>query len=183
MAVREIVKYGDLILRKQCRDVEDIFSVSTLVEDMFDTMYEEDGIGLAANQIGEDLNLFVIDISHKDEGEKPRVFINSKIIDKKGECLSVEGCLSIPGIQVELKRSEFITLQYYSLEGEQKKREFNDLMARAIQHEMDHLNGIFIVDRISDLVKMQYKKDLKEIEEDALKESKVREKKNTKKKK
>jgi peptide deformylase len=146
------------------------------VEDMFDTMYEEDGIGLAANQIGEDLNLFVIDISHKDEAEKPRVFINSKIIDKKGECLSVEGCLSIPGIQVELKRSEFITLQYYSLEGEQKKREFNDLMARAIQHEMDHLNGIFIVDRISDLVKMQYKKDLKEIEEDALKESKVREK-------
>ena len=176
MAVREIVKYGELILRKQCRDVEDIFSVSTLVEDMFDTMYEEDGIGLAANQIGEDLNLFVIDISHKDEAEKPRVFINSKIIDKKGECLSVEGCLSIPGIQVELKRSEFITLQYYSLEGEQKKREFNDLMARAIQHEMDHLNGIFIVDRISDLVKMQYKKDLKEIEEDALKESKVREK-------
>ena len=176
MAVREIVKYGDLILRKQCRDVEDIFSVSTLVEDMSDTMYEEDGIGLAANQIGEDLNLFVIDISHKDEGEKPRVFINSKIIDKKGECLSVEGCLSIPGIQVELKRSEFITLQYYSLEGEQKKREFNDLMARAIQHEMDHLNGIFIIDRISDLVKMQYKKDLKEIEEVALKESKVREK-------
>ena len=176
MAVREIVKYGDLILRKQCRDVEDIFSVSTLVEDMFDTMYEEDGIGLAANQIGEDLNLFVIDISHKDEAEKPRVFINSKIIDKKGECLSVEGCLSIPGIQVELKRSEFITLQYYSLEGEQKKREFNGLLARAIQHEMDHLNGIFIVDRISDLVKMQYKKDLKEIEEDALKESKVREK-------
>ena len=176
MAVREIVKYGNLILRKQCGDVEDIFSVSPLVEDMFDTMYEEDGIGLAANQIGEDLNLFVIDISHKDEAEKPRVFINSKIIDKKGECLSVEGCLSIPGIQVELKRSEFITLQYYSLEGEQKKREFNDLMARAIQHEVDHLNGIFIVDRISDLVKMQYKKDLKEIEEDALKESKVREK-------
>jgi len=176
MAVREIVKYGDLILRKQCRDVEDIFSVSTLVEDMFDTMYEEDGIGLAANQIGEDLNLFVIDISHKDEAEKPRVFINSKIIDKKGECLSVEGCLSIPGIQVELKRSEYITLQYYSLEGEQKKREFNGLLARAIQHEMDHLNGILIVDRISDLVKMQYKKDLKEIEQDALKESKVREK-------
>ena len=176
MAVREIVKYGALILRKQCGDVEDIFSVSPLVEDMFDTMYEEDGIGLAANQIGEDLNLFVIDISHTDEAEKPRVFINSKIIDKKGECLSVEGCLSIPGIQVELKRSEFITLQYYSLEGEQKKREFNGLLARAIQHEMDHLNGIFIVDRISDLVKMQYKKDLKEIEQDALKESKVREK-------
>ena len=153
MAVREIVKYGDLILRKQCRDVEDIFSVSPLVEDMFDTMYEEDGIGLAANQIGEDLNLFVIDISHKDEAEKPRVFINSKIIDKKGECLSVEGCLSIPGIQVELKRSEFITLQYYSLEGEQKKREFNDLMARAIQHEMDHLEGIVFVDHLSRLKK------------------------------
>ena len=90
MAVREIVKYGDLILRKQCGDVEDIFSVSALVEDMFDTMYEEDGIGLATNQIGEDLKLFVIDISHTDEAEKPRVFINSKIIDKKGECLSVE---------------------------------------------------------------------------------------------
>ena len=150
--------------------------VSNLVEDMFDTMYEEDGIGLAANQIGEDLNLFVIDISHTDETEQPRIFINSNILEKKGECISVEGCLSIPGIQVELKRSEFITLQYYSLEGSQKKKEFNGLLARAIQHEMDHLNGIFIVDRLSDLVKMQYKKDLKAIEQNSVKESKARKK-------
>jgi len=176
MAVRDILKYGNPFLRTRCRNVDDFIKVSNLVEDMFDTMYEEDGIGLAANQIGEDLNLFVIDINHTDETEQPRIFINSNILEKKGECISVEGCLSIPGIQVELKRSEFITLQYYSLEGSQKKKEFNGLLARAIQHEMDHLNGIFIVDRLSDLVKMQYKKDLKAIEQNSVKESKARKK-------
>ena len=85
MAVKGILKYGDPILRKRCKNVEDFGTILNLVEDMFDTMYEEDGIGLASNQIGEILHLFVIDISHTDENEEPRIFINSSIQKKNGE--------------------------------------------------------------------------------------------------
>ena len=171
MAVKGILKYGDPILRKRCKNVEDFGTISNLVEDMFDTMYEEDGIGLASNQIGENLHLFVIDISHTDENEEPRIFINSSIQTKNGECLSLEGCLSIPGIQVEVKRSESVTLKYSTLDGSKKEEEFDGLLARAIQHEIDHLNGIFIVDRLSDLAKMQFKKELKSIKNEAVKKS------------
>ena len=171
MAVKGILKYGDPILRKRCKNVEDFGTILNLVEDMFDTMYEEDGIGLASNQIGENLHLFVIDISHTDENEEPRIFINSSIQKKNGECLSLEGCLSIPGIQVEVKRSESVTLKYSTLDGSEKEEEFDGLLARAIQHEIDHLNGIFIVDRLSDLAKMQFKKELKSIKNEAVKKS------------
>ena len=171
MAAKGILKYGDPILRKRCKNVEDFGTISNLVEDMFDTMYEEDGIGLASNQIGENLHLFVIDISHTDENEEPRIFINSSIQKKNGECLSLEGCLSIPGIQVEVKRSESVTLKYSTLDGSEKEEEFDGLLARAIQHEIDHLNGIFIVDRSSDLAKMQFKKELKSIKNEAVKKS------------
>ena len=171
MAVKGILKYGDPILRKRCKNVEDFGTISNLVEEMFDTMYEEDGIGLASNQIGENLHLFVIDISHTDENEKPRIFINSSIQKKNGKCLSLEGCLSIPGIQVEVKRSESVTLKYSILDGSEKEEEFDGLLARAIQHEIDHLNGIFIVDRLSDLAKMQFKKELKSIKNEAVKKS------------
>ena len=171
MAVKGILKYGDPILRKRCKNVEDFGTISNLVEEMFDTMYEEDGIGLASNQIGETLHLFVIDISHTDENEEPRIFINSSIQKKNGECLSLEGCLSIPGIQVEVERSESVTLKYSTLDGSEKEEEFDGLLARAIQHEIDHLNGIFIVDRLSDLAKMQFKKELKSIKNEAVKKS------------
>ena len=171
MAVKGILKYGDPILRKRCKNVEDFSTISNLVEDMFDTMYEEDGIGLASNQIGVNLHLFVIDISYTDENEEPRIFINSGIQKKNGECLSLEGCLSIPGIQVEVKRSESVTLKYSNLDGSEKEEEFEGLFARAIQHEIDHLNGIFIVDRLSDLAKMQFKKELKSIKNETVKKS------------
>jgi len=171
MAVKGILKYGDPILRKRCKNVEDFGTISNVVEDMFDTMYEEDGIGLASNQIGKNLHLFVIDISHTDENEEPRIFINSSIQKKNGECLSLEGCLSIPGIQVEVERSKSVTLKYSTLDGSEKEEEFDGLLARAIQHEIDHLNGIFIVDRLSDLAKMQFKKELKSIKIEAVKKS------------
>ena len=171
MAVKGILKYGDPILRKRCKNVKDFGTISNLVEDMFDTMYEEDGIGLASNQIGRNLHLFVIDISYTDENEEPRIFINSSIQKKNGECLSLEGCLSIPGIQVEVKRSESVTLKYSTLDGSEKEEGFDGLLARAIQHEIDHLNGMFIVDRLSDLAKMQFKKELKSIKNEAVKKS------------
>ncbi len=100
MALMEVVHYGDPILRKKCKPVEDYKKLSGLIDDMFDTMYEENGIGLAANQVGVDLNLFIIDISDiEEEGESIHVFINGEIIESSGESWFEEGCLSIPDIR------------------------------------------------------------------------------------
>ena len=96
MSVLDVVNYGDPILRKKCKQVKDFSNLPTLIEDMFDTMYEEEGIGLAANQVGIDMNMFIIDIAHTDENEFPRIFINGKIIKIEGESTFSEGCLSIP---------------------------------------------------------------------------------------
>ena len=163
MAVREIVKYGDLILRKQCGDVEDIFSVLPLVEDMFDTMYEEEGIGLAANQVGFDMNLMIIDVSHTDEVDEAHIFVNGQILDSFGESELEEGCLSIPEIRLPIKRPESIRFKYQLPDGSDQVEEFSGLLARAIQHEVDHLKGVFIIDRVSHLMALQYKKKLKQI--------------------
>lgn len=161
MAVLDIVKYGDPILRKVCDPVSDFSNLGQLIDDMFDTMYEAEGIGLAANQVGEDMNLFIIDITHTDEADEAFVFINGEIIAGKDECIFEEGCLSIPEVTLEIKRFEFIQFKYQSLDGEWHEQEFGGLFARAIQHEMDHLTGKMIIDRVNDLARLPYKKQLK----------------------
>lgn len=161
MAVLDIVKYGDPILRKVCDPVSDFSNLGQLIDDMFDTMYEAEGIGLAANQVGKDMNLFIIDITHTDEADEAFVFINGEIISGKDECIFEEGCLSIPEVTLEIKRSEFIRFKYQSLDGEWHEQEFGGLFARAIQHEMDHLTGKMIIDRVNDLARLPYKKQLK----------------------
>lgn len=163
MAVMDIVHYGDPILRKKCASVKDFSNLDSLIDDLYDTMYEAEGIGLAANQVGLDLNLFVIDISHTDEKEKPRIFINCEIIVSEGQSVFPEGCLSIPEITLDVTRPEFITCKYQGLDKKWQEEEFSDLLGRAIQHEMDHLNGILIIDRVSSLEKMKVNKELKEI--------------------
>ena len=108
MSVLDVVNYGDPILRKKCKQVTDFSNLTSFIEDMFDTMYEEEGIGLAANQVGVDLNMFIIDIAHTDENEFPRIFINGTIIKLEGESTFSEGCLSIPQVALEVIRPEFI---------------------------------------------------------------------------
>lgn len=163
MAVLPVVKLGETILRTQIRRVENVSEVTSLVEDMFDTMYQEDGIGLAANQVGADFNLAVVDISHTDECETPLVLVNGEIVDKWGESVVEEGCLSLPGIRVDVPRSEGIRFRYQDLSGTVHEENCEGLLARVIQHEMDHLNGMLIVDRISPVLRQQFKKQLKEI--------------------
>ena len=125
----------------------------------------KDGIGLAANQVGIDLNLFIIYITHTDESEHTHTFINSSIIETGGdEELFQEGCLSLPGIALDVLRPEKVKLKYQTLDEQWHEDEFEGLLARAIQHEMDHLNGVFIVDRVSEIERIQYQKDLKELE-------------------
>jgi peptide deformylase len=175
MAVREVVHYGDSILRKVCKPVKDFKKLSSLIDDMFDTMYEESGIGLAANQIGVDLNLFIIDISGiEGETESVHVFINGEIMESSGESWFEEGCLSIPDVRLEVKRPEFIQFKYQDENGTEHIEEMRGLLARAIQHEIDHLKGVFIVDRVTKTVKMTLENDLKMIAQGAVIRAKTR---------
>ena len=167
MSVLEVVHYGDPILRKKCNSVKDFSKLVSLLNDMFDTMYEENGIGLAANQVGFDMNLFIIDISGIEEDEKTRVFINGEIINSEGESWFEEGCLSIPEIRLNVKRPDIIKFKYQDEKGQEYEEDFDGLLARAIQHEVDHLNGVFIVDRVSKSEKMSVAKELKNIEKNS----------------
>ena len=175
MAVREVVHYGDSILRKVCKPVKDFKKLSSLIDDMFDTMYEESGVGLAANQIGVDLNLFIIDISGiEGETESVHIFINGEIMESSGESWFEEGCLSIPNVRLEVKRPEFIQFRYQDQNGIEHIEEMRGLLARAIQHEIDHLKGVFIVDRVTKTVKMTVENDLKMIAQGAVIRAKTR---------
>lgn len=167
MALMKIVHYGNPFLRKVCNPVEDFETLPDLVDDMFDTMYEAEGIGLAANQVGLNMNLFIIDVSHTEETDESHIFVNGEITGSWGESWFEEGCLSIPDVRLEVKRPEFITFQYQDIEGEERTEEFTGLLARAIQHEMDHLNGVFIVDRVSSTQRLLVQKELKSIQKGA----------------
>jgi len=168
MAVLDIVHYGNPILQKKCSPVKDFSVIPKLLDNMFDSMYEADGIGLAANQVGVDLNLFIIDVTHTDETDEPHVFINSEIISKQGEdWVYQEGCLSLPGMALDVTRPSKVTMKYQTPDEKWHEQEFDGLLARAIQHEMDHLNGIFIVDRVSKVERIKYQQKLKELEKDS----------------
>lgn len=144
MALRNIRKYGDDVLRKKCREVDNIDKrLLTLIKDMFDTMYEADGVGLAAPQVGILKRLFVIDI-----GEGPLVFINPEILETDGSQIDQEGCLSLPGELEEVMRPNYVRARALNEKGEEFEIEAEELLARAILHEYDHLNGTLFIDRV-----------------------------------
>lgn len=143
MALRNIRKIGDDILRKKCRPVEQIDKkLITLINDMFETMYEADGVGLAAPQVGILKRLFVIDI-----GNGPLVFINPEILETSGTQDGDEGCLSVPGVYEDVVRPNYVKAKATNAKGEEFIIEGEELLARAILHENDHLNGILFVDK------------------------------------
>jgi peptide deformylase len=144
MAFRNIRKFGDEILRKKCREVNGIDErLLTLIEDMKETMYEAEGVGLAAPQVGILKKLFVIDI-----GEGPLVFINAEIIETSGSQTDEEGCLSLPGETKEVMRPNYVRARALNEKGEEFEIEAEELLARAILHEYDHLNGTLFIDRV-----------------------------------
>ena len=168
MSVLEVVNYGDPILRKKCKQVTDFSNLTSLIEDMFDTMYEEEGIGLAANQVGVDMNLFIIDIAHTDENEFPRIFINGAITKLEGESTFSEGCLSIPQVALEVIRPETILFKYQDINQKWHEEKFDGLLSRAIQHEMDHLNGVLIIDLVDEIQKAKVQKEVNKIKNDSI---------------
>ena len=144
MALRNIREYGDDILRKKCREVDEIDErLLTLIEDMKETMYEADGVGLAAPQVGILKRLFIVDI-----GEGPLVFINPEIIETSGTQTDEEGCLSLPGETKEVVRPNYVKARALNEKGEEFEIEAEELLARAILHEYDHLNGTLFIDRV-----------------------------------
>lgn len=155
MAIREIIILPDKQLRLISKPVETVTSeVRKLADDMFETMYDAPGIGLAAIQIAVPLRLITMDLAKKEDedGPKPRVFINPEIIGASEE-LSVyeEGCLSIPEYYEEVERPATVRIRYLDLDGKTVEEEASGLFATCIQHEIDHLNGVLFVDYLSKL--------------------------------
>ena len=149
MALRSIRIDGDPILRKKAREVGEInLKIKTIVEDMIETMYHENGVGLAAPQVGILKRIFVADIY---DGNGVTVFINSKITKKSGSIDGEEGCLSVPGKVGNVIRPEQITITALNLNGEEFTMEAEGFLARALCHESDHLDGILYIDKATDI--------------------------------
>ncbi len=153
--IRKIVKYPDPVLKTPTNKVEIIDeSVKNLVKDMFETMYHEEGVGLAANQIGVSLSIMVIDTTPKKESPPIKVvLINPEVLDMEGKITYREGCLSFPGLTVEVQRSSKVWVKALDLEGKEKEYIFEGFPAIVFQHEFDHLSGITFVDRLNGLKK------------------------------
>ena len=149
MSALTVVKYGDPILRKKTAPVANAADVEPYIEDMLETMYGEAGMGLAANQVSLDMNFMVVDISHVEEDEYARTFINPEITGKEGTSEMEEGCLSVPDIRAIIERAEKVRLRYQDEEGVEQESWFDGLMSRVIQHEVDHLNGILFTDYLT----------------------------------
>lgn len=177
--VLEITQYGNPVLRKKCKQVDKVDdTITKLVEDMLETMVAAHGVGLAAPQVNEDIRLAVVDVSHDPEcisylkvnGEDakledimPLVFINPELeLDGPRESES-EGCLSIRDIQAKVRRPSIVKASLPQLDGSVLELEADGLLARAIQHEVDHLNGILFVDRVSPAAKVSVKRKLKRL--------------------
>ena len=141
---------GDPILREKTNVVTHFNDkMRTIVDQMIEFMHIEDGIGLAAPQVGLRDSIIVVDISPIEEEEHPRAFINPQILWAEGESVVEEGCLSIPGVREDVKRPERIKLSYQDVDGKHHEEEYDGWLARVLQHEIDHLNGILFVDLIS----------------------------------
>lgn len=146
----EIRLLGDPALREKAGEVEQVDDeIRRLAEDMFETMYAAEGIGLAAPQVGVNRRLFVMDI--RDPDIEPRALINPVIVERSGSEGGEEGCLSLPGLVGEVERSASIVVEALDLQGEPIRIEASGLHARCIQHEIDHLDGVLFIDHLSPL--------------------------------
>lgn len=149
MAILPIRKFGDDVLRNPATPIEEIDApLQTLIDDMIDTMYAAPGVGLAANQVGVARQLMVIDLSVGKRPGECHVFINPEIIESEGEITEEEGCLSIPDFVEVVTRPERVKLRYLDRNGEQREMWGEGLMARAMCHEIDHLQGTLFVDHL-----------------------------------
>ncbi len=172
-----IVAYGDPVLKKVAQPIvkDSELDVKQLIEDMFETMYSSNGVGIAAPQIGLSVRLFVMDPENMDEEDErlkgsKRAFINPKMIEETGdEWPFEEGCLSIPGIRGDVLRPQTITINYFDENWIEKTEKFSGLTARVIQHEYDHLEGKLFIDYLSAMKRRLIKNKLNDIKKGIVK--------------
>ncbi|MEE3221551.1 MAG: peptide deformylase [Pseudomonadota bacterium] len=159
MAILDVLSFPDERLRTVAKPVEEVNDeIKQLVSDMFETMKDENGIGLAATQVNRHVQVVVMDVS-EDQNE-PRVFINPEIIRKDGSTISEEGCLSVPGNYAKVERAESITVKALDQNGESFELDAEGLLAICIQHELDHLKGKLFIDYLSPLKRQRIRKKL-----------------------
>ena len=159
MAILDVLQFPDERLRTVAKPIDEVNSeIKQLVADMFETMREEKGIGLAATQVNRHVRLVVMDVS--EEQNEPRVFINPEIVNKEGSTISEEACLSVPGNYAKVDRAEKVTVKALDGEGEPYELEADGLLAICIQHELDHLDGKLFVDYLSPLKRQRIRKKL-----------------------
>ena len=174
MSILKIIEYGNPVLRKTSKEVSKVSKkIKTLVNDLLDTMYSANGVGLAAPQVGINLRIFVIDVSDPNEPINPLVFINPKIIKKSGAINSYEGCLSFPQAYTNVRRYSNVMIKALDMNGKSFVINAKDgeLLARAIQHEFDHLDGKLFIDHCRnrfDANEVLKKYNLPPIEDDKL---------------
>jgi len=165
MALLPIRLYPDEVLRRECRPVEAFDAeLETLARDMVETMRAAPGVGLAAPQVGVDLRLAVVDVTVGEEEDALVVLVNPEIVEAEGEETDVEGCLSIPDFTDKVRRPSWIRLHADDLEGNAVELEAEGFMARAICHEVDHLDGILFVDRLKGLRRDRARRYLRRLE-------------------
>lgn len=169
-----IVAYGDPVLKKKAEEISTEYpELPKLINDMFDTMYGANGVGLAAPQVGLSIRLFVIDITDKEEPgleDFKKVFINAQMLEESGSLWDFnEGCLSIPDVREDVKRLDTIKLSYYDEKWEHHEETFTGLAARVIQHEYDHTEGRLFTDKLSPLRRAMIKSRLDAISRGAVK--------------
>jgi len=170
MSVLTIKNCFDPVLRKKCDLIQNINqNLVDLTEDMIETMYDARGVGLAANQVGISSQLIVVDLGFKEELHEPLIIVNPTITASEEEQVGQEGCLSIPEVFADIKRFKRVEIKGVDLNGKDIRLEAEDFLARAFQHEMDHLDGKLFWDMLSkvkrDMLKRKFKKILKETQE------------------
>ncbi len=166
MAILPIYTYGDEILKKVAKPLKRVDEkLQTLIDDMFETMIQANGIGLAAPQVGVSIRLLVVDVSSVKDYKHvpPMVIINPKILETRGEVLMEEGCLSIPGIRQEVWRPDVIKLKYRDRNFQEHVEEFDGLVSRVIQHELDHLNGELFIEKLDSKTRRSLRAELEAI--------------------
>ena len=162
----EVLKYPDPLLRRNGRDITEFDdSLHATIEQLLETMYQYRGVGLAAPQVGLDLNLLVLNpTGAADDAADEHVLINPKIKSRKKLEYGEEGCLSFPGIYAEVERHRDIVVEYQDANGEQHDEKLDGFLARIVLHEMDHLNGVLFVDRLAPAERIRVRSKLAELE-------------------
>ncbi len=163
----EIIAYPHPTLRRKSKPVKRVDAqLRAVIEEMFELMYQARGVGLAANQVGIPLRFFIINTEGDPEKGEPRVFINPVITQPKGFSEAEEGCLSIPGLYGDVVRPKQVRINAYDLAGNEINEEVTGLLARAAQHELDHLDGVLFIDRLNETGKLAARDALEEFELD-----------------